>query len=286
MDGMVWQLLGIFVGILAFGCGILVFLCAPARKSRAVVSRMNGIKFAHRGLYDNSRVPENSLAAFRKAVEAGYAVEMDVRLTKDGRVVVFHDDTLTRMCGISGRVADMTLKELESMRLLGTTETIPTFAEFLDTIQGKVPILIEFKTGIPGVEARSICEKVEVILQTYEGPYFIESFDYLVLEWFRKHHPEVVRGQLAMGLQCYVPAMGKVAAEMVSMRKRKMLTHLLYNYRGRPHFIAYRWQDVGFMVRLNQFLGARILCWTVTTRADGDHLLSRFDGIIFEKFLA
>ncbi len=264
---------------------IILFLTAPRKASKKATVILRNAKFAHRGLYDNKDLPENSLTAFKEAIQHGYGIEMDVRLTKDGVPVVFHDDSLRRMCNQTSLVKDVPLNELKSLHLLTTDQTIPTFEEFLHTVHGQVPLLIEFKTGIPGHDARNLCEAVDKLLKDYSGPYVIESFDYKVLEWYRKHKPEVVRGQLAMGMQCYVPALGK-SAELISKKRRFMMTHLLYNFHGRPNFIGYRFQDIGWMVRINQVLGAKILCWTVNNIEDSQRLLKVYDGVIFEKYLA
>ncbi|MBL8967173.1 MAG: hypothetical protein JNG85_09190, partial [Spirochaetaceae bacterium] len=93
------------------------------------------------------------------------------------------------------------------------------------------------------------------------------------------------RGQLAMGLRCYIPALGKRGAEAIPSWRRRMLTGLLYNFRGRPHFISYRFEDAGLAVRLCRALGAMVAVWTVKTRGDGERLLAKYDAIIFEGFL-
>ncbi len=277
--------LGSIAALLVIAAFIVVFMTAPRKASKKAAFQFHQSKFAHRGIYDNNDIPENSLSAFQQAIQHGYGIEMDVRLTKDGVPVVFHDDSLRRMCNQTQLVKEIPLNELKSLHLLSTDQTIPTFEEFLRTVHGQVPLLIEFKTGIPGHDVKPLCQAVDQLLKEYSGPYVIESFDYKVLEWYRKHRPTVIRGQLGMGIQCYVPAMGK-AAELVSKKQRFMMTHLLYNYLGRPNFIAYRFQDIGMMVRINQALGAKVLCWTVNNLADSTRLLKTYDGVIFEKFLA
>jgi glycerophosphoryl diester phosphodiesterase len=267
-----------------------VWLIAPARPVPSMKKMIAGHKYAHRGLFDNAGpAPENSMKAFETAIEAGYGIELDIRLTKDGKIVVFHDDTLARVCGLKQNVDALTLAELKELRLLGTAESIPEFGEFLSLVKERVPLLVEFKTGLPGVsriKAKELCEAAMALLDAYSGPFVIESFDYMILSWFRAHRPTVMRGQLGMGLQCYVPALGKQGAEAIPLYRRRMLSWLLYNHEGRPHFISYRFQDAGFGVSLCRALGAPVSVWTVKTAEDSARLLARYDAVIFEGFLA
>ncbi len=249
-----------------------------------------GRKYAHRGLFDNAgQAPENSMKAFEAAIESGYGIEMDIRLTKDGKVVVFHDDTLARVCGFKQPVDTLTLAELKELRLLGTEERIPEFGEFLSLVKGRVPLLVEFKTGLPGVSktrADTLCQAAMELLDAYPGSFVIESFDYLILAWFKVHRPGIMRGQLGMGLQCYVPALGKQGADAIPSYRQKMLSWLLYNHVGRPHFISYRFQDAGFGIATCRTLGAPIAVWTVKTAEDSVRLLKQYDAVIFEGFPA
>ncbi len=98
--------------------------------------------------------------------------------------------------------------------------------------------------------------------------------------------PNILRGQLGMGMQCYEIALGKEEAKKLPMKNRRMVTYLLGNYIGRPHFISYRYQDINLFVKLNQILGAKIACWTVINKVDNEKLLKEYDSVIFERFLA
>ena len=118
--------------------GAFAFLVAPGHATRAQKAPFLYRNYAHRGLHtEDGTVPENSLPAFRAAAEAGYAVEMDVHLTADDQLVVFHDDTLERMCGVPGVIDDFTLAELRALRLGDTDCVIPTFAEALAALGGR-----------------------------------------------------------------------------------------------------------------------------------------------------
>lgn len=260
----------------------------PERPALAMRMALANKRYAHRGLYDNKGgSPENSLKSFRDAMDAGYGIELDLRLSADGRVVVFHDADLRRMCGVQCELASKTMDELASLRLLDTDERIPRLDEVLRLVSGSVPLLIELKTARPGgPEAAWLCSRAAEFLDGYAGPYVIESFDYAVLEWFRANRLGVMRGQLAMGPRCYAPAMGKDAAAAIPAFRRAMLSWLLYNHRGRPHFISYRFQDAGLSVRLCRALGAMCAAWTVRSPDEQRSLAGDWDAIIFEGFNA
>ena len=152
------------------------------------------VLIAHRGLHENPAVPENSRTAFAKAAEAGYGIELDVQLTADDQLVVFHDETLQRVCGDPRKLHELTYAELGDMRLLGTEEKIPLFRDVLALIGGRVPLLVEIKSeGRYTETTRLACE----MLKTYDGIYIVESFHPMVLRQIRKEHPDVIRGQLS-----------------------------------------------------------------------------------------
>lgn len=188
------------------------------------------IYFAHRGLHDPaSGIPENSLAAFRAAVDAGYGAELDVQLSKDGQVVVFHDDTLKRVCGITGKVSDYDYEELQKMQLYGTSETIPLLTDALEIFEkGTGPLIVEIKTGKRNKE---LCRKTYEILKTYPGVYCVESFNPFIVNWFRKNAPEVFRGQLAEGPGGYPKTIPRLMAHLLSYCRMSFL--------NKPDFIAY-----------------------------------------------
>lgn len=237
------------VGIAA---AVPLWLSAPSRPGRKKKAPFERKNFAHRGLHaSDGSVPENSLAAFRRAAEAGYGVELDVQLSKDGEVVVFHDDTLDRVCGVHSRVDEKTFSELRALRLRDTDETIPLFTEVLDVYDGRGPMIVELK---PGRRNRELCEKTLAILKSYSGNYCIESFDPKIVAWFRFHAPRVLRGQLAMPMNDYAASMPKWLAFACS--------RCLCNFMSRPQFIAYDIVRLPFTVKLCHKLGAMDVRWT------------------------
>lgn len=151
-----------------------------------------GKYIAHRGLFTDT-IPENSLKAFEAAAEKGFAAELDVRLTKDCKMVIFHDSSLLRMCGVDESLSEFTYEQLSAFTLNGTSEKIPLFADVLRLINGRVPILVEIKDGAPiGELEKRVCH----ILSQYDGEYAVESFNPFSMLWFRIHAPKIKRGQL------------------------------------------------------------------------------------------
>jgi len=262
-------LLILFVAFILFA-----FLIAPARVSTELRRQFTGSRFAHRGLHSKDKtVPENSLAAFRLAVENGYGIELDIRFTKDKQLVVFHDDTLLRMCGTDRRVDEFTYEELLAFRLLDSTEQIPLFSEVLSLVDGQVPLLVEIKTS---PENALLCSHAYTILRQYHGPYCIESFHPMIVRWFKKNAPQILRGQLSAPPQAFEGTLSRVSAFLLS--------RLLTNFLARPHFIAYHKGKAPFPVRLCQKLGAMRAVWTLrdTDYADASIVQSYPNDLSFE----
>jgi len=153
---------------------------------------------AHRGFHDlNKEVWENTLSAFRRARKSGYAIECDVHLTADNQVVVFHDNTLGRVTGMDGFVWQRTLEELRALRIGGTKDHPPSLAELLETVDGKVPIIVEVK-GIPGHDD-GLVQAVAAGLKSYSGPVAIMSFDHWIVRQFAQSAPGITAGLTALG---------------------------------------------------------------------------------------
>jgi len=255
--------------------GIYLFLLAPGRRPKDAPAVLWTSRYAHRGLHDqkNAAPPENSLATFEAAVEAGYGIELDINLTTDDQVVVFHDDDLKRMCGVEKKVADCSWEELQVMRLSGTEHRIPLFSEFLSLVGGRVPLVVELKATKRNA---ALCEKAAAVLDAYAGPYCIESFHPGIVAWFKKNRPGVVRGQLAAGIGEY---------RQQTLMQKLLLSTLLTNVWSRPHFAAYRHQDAhGLRLRFFRLLGGKLVAWTVRDTDDIAWCERFFDAIIFEYF--
>lgn len=249
---------------------ILLFLVMPSLRRHPDRKVLEGLFIAHRGLH-NDEVPENSIPAFLLAAAKGYAIENDIHITTDGEIVVFHDGTLKRMCGVDRKIEEMTLGEIKQLTLKNTNERIPTLKECLDAVEGRVPILIEFKCD--SVNCNRLCEAANKILEGYSGKYFIQSFNPAVPNWYRKHKPEVLRGQLAM------PPNEKTLIKCVA-------SAFLLNFGARPDFVAYDQTDVkGIAFTIQKLLGALPVGWTFRTDKDLKDKKQLFKAYIFENIL-
>lgn len=232
--------------------------------------------FAHRGLHDDSGMaPENSMEAFRRAVDAGYGMELDVQMTKDGIPVIFHDNTLERMCGVKKEIMDYTYEELQQFRLADSKERIPKLEDMLRMVDGRVPLIVEIKSEKKDV---SFCAVIDRMLGAYQGEYCIESFNPLVLLWYRQHHNSVVRGQLASNF--------RIDGEHKNLIYFFM-THLLLNFITAPDFIAYNHQfkeEPGRRI-CRTLYGHPAVAWTVRSPEELEKLRKDYDVFIFENFL-
>lgn len=242
---------------------------------------------------DKVVAPENSLAAFEAACKAGYGIELDVHLSRDGQVVVIHDGDLRRVAGDNRAVADLTYAELQRIPLRSgatvqggkSTETsagspkpqyVPLLSDVLALVDGRVPLVVEIKMD-RGLD-RELMRKTDALLSGYQGDYVIESFNVLALAWYRKHRPEVARGQLA------VPYHGRVNSPDSALRW--MAGSLLFNWLGRPDFVAYEWHGGHSLpMRIYRFLGGTPVAWTVRSKRAQEESRPDFDGIIFESYL-
>lgn len=254
----------------------LYLLCLrPNTGRREMMKAFWETYIAHRGFFNNEDVPENSMSAFLAAVEHGYGIELDVRLTKDEQAVVFHDATLLRMCGIAKKVSECTYEELRSYALAGSNERILLFGEVLKAVGGKVPLIVEIKASRGHVRT---AKKVAEELDGYSGRYCIESFNPFVVRWFGKNRPEVLRGQLSTNY--FKDRMGKTPID------RFIMTNLLFNFIARPDFIAYNHKHAGQLSyrlcrRLYKVSGA---AWTIRSGEELKEASEKFEIIIFDGF--
>lgn len=254
---------------------LLLYIISPRFRYQKNITPFLQYDFAHRGYWDMSEnVPENSLPSFRLAVEHNYGIELDLHLTKDGQIVVFHDDDLTRMCGADLSVENTTYEELSRYTLSGTSEKIPLFSEVLSIVNGKVPLLIELK--LPSTDM-TLCSLVQKELETYNGAYLIQSFNCLGLFWFRKHAPHTLRGQLSSNLTKTEPDIPFIACFVVE--------YLLSNLLARPDFISYKLKDernISLFLHKHLF-NTPIAMWTLHTKEEISYAKSKYSIAIFEK---
>ena len=228
--------------------------------------------YAHRGLHGEG-VPENSLLAFEKAVEKGFGIELDVQLSSDGEVMVFHDYTLIRMTGKEEKLKNLTAAELQALSLAGTEQTVPTFRQVLELVDGKVPLLVELK----GEDLNSaLCPKVAELLQNYQGPYCVESFNPLLVKNIKKHLPEVYCGQLYTNV-----CRDKKKHSALNL----ILSAMAFNFLARPDFIAYNIKDrkaFPVLVATKLYKAPRFV-WTARTEEELETAHRLGEHPIFEK---
>ena len=255
----------IILGVILFFFLLYAFVLVRPRK------RLSS-DYAHRGLHGDG-VPDNSLAAFGLAADAGYGIELDVQLSRDGEVMVFHDYTLSRMTGREAKLSELDAAELDSLRLCGSDEKIPRFSEVLSLVDGRVPILVELK----GESLSSgLCGKVAPMLAAYSGPYIIESFNPLLLGKMAKLLPEAVRGILYTDV-----CKEKKKYSPLNIVVSTMATNVI----AKPDFIAYDKRYAGsFALKLASSYGVPRLMWTVTDLNSHTVAKSRGEGTIFEGF--
>lgn len=262
--------------VLAAGavCFYLLLLCPAC--SRRGKGAFCGIQwYAHRGLHDEN-VCENTLRAFELAVQNGYGIELDVRLTKDDHPVVFHDDTLKRLCGRDRAIREMTWKELQQVQL-PDGRGIPALDDVLQLVCGRVPLIVEIKSHCIGDYA--VSEKAYALLKDYNGPYMVQSFDPLQLRWLKKHAPQVIRGQLAQ------KARGERAFQL---RQIPMILagNLLFNRISAPDYVAYRQEDTKKLCYrlMRRVYRASLAVWTVRSETEAEKMMGICHAIIFENF--
>lgn len=273
--------MGVLMGLAAV-TGAYLLAVKPSRR-RDWMKPYQSYYFAHRGLYDNdSDAPENSMNAFRKAIEHGYGMEMDVQLSRDDVPVIFHDTWMDRVARdfnndpVSGKIHDYTLEQLKSFHLLNSKETIPTFAEFLELVNGRVPLIVELKTD-KETNVNQLCTKADELLSSYHGTYVIESFHPMAVYWYRKHRPEIIRGQLS---------------EAFTRNKQYRHLHylcseyLLFNGVTKPDFIAYNSKHESNVSRrlARKLFHVPSVAWTIQNDAELENMKDKYDLFIFESF--
>lgn len=278
-------------------CVLYMLMIMPRVVNKPSSEPFTRVLYAHRGLHDNrSSAPENSMAAFRKAVEAGYGIECDVQLTRDGVPVIFHDFTLARIArypdgcvpadavpnpdgslGVKGKVVDYTYEELLQFHLLDSDEKIPKFEEFLQMVNGTIPIIVELKIELKDL---AVCRKVDELLEDYKGIYCIESFNPLGVMWYRKNRPQVFRGQLS-------DAFHKDKPEEFQGPLYFILTNLLFNFLTRPDFIAFNHKYANCLARriCRRVYGNVAAAWTIKSEEELAKARKHFDIFIFDSFV-
>ena len=254
---------------------IYLFLIFPSLRKKGDMFKKQPL-YAHRGLFGGD-IPENSMAAFAKAVEAGYGIELDVHTTTDGVAVVHHDDSLMRLCGVDKMIEQSTYDEIKDITLPDGSR-LPLFSEVLSLVDGRVPLIVELKctkaadTRVADVAARE--------LENYKGEYWIESFDPFVVRKYKKYRRGVMCGQLA-GRTYFKD--DKIKTKLIKFCAEKML----FNVISRPDFVAYQFEyRCNVSCALCRLFGAEKAYWTITTAYARDRSFKDRAAVIFQDFMA
>lgn len=233
---------------------------------------------AHRGLHDlKAGVVENTLGACRAAIARNYAIECDLQISRDGEIVLFHDDTLDRLMDETGPVREFTLEELRNIRFRDCEERIPTLAELLTLVAGQVPLVIEVKSHWDG--DMTLTHRALDILRSYQGLFCLMSFDPDVVETLRHRSPETVRGFISdRGLDSYY--------DRLPAWRRAELRTLSCLERMQPHFLSVDIEELPWApVEALRAAGMPVICWTVRSAEQAAIARRHADEITFEGFL-
>lgn len=221
---------------------------------------------AHRGYHDlNHKIWENTLSAFSRAVENGFAIECDLQYTADSVPVVFHDDDMQRLCGIKGDIREKTAGELGLVAIGGTSDKVPTLGQLLRLVRGRVPIVLELK-GRKG-DDEGFADAVLEALESYDGPVALMSFDHWLLKDLKAQDPPYPIGLTAGGNQ---PAQFDIHEDAMQLGL---------------DFVSYFYADLpNSFITEQRALGRPVLTWTIRDQAGVDHTYAHADQMTFEGF--
>ena len=258
--------------------GLFILFCLSLMTRRARKYHVENFKnryIAHRGYFNNEgEAPENSLAAFKAAIDKGFPIELDVQLSKEGEIVVFHDFTLKRACSVDKKVKELTVSELKELKLFKSEEKIPTFKEVLDFIDGRVPLLIELKVSNVSFE---LSKRTAKALENYKGVYSIQSFNPVAVLWWRLNKKEIARGQLSGELKKFDEHPGAITTFLI--------THLITNIFVLPDFVSFKFEDRHLLCYklCKAIYRPFTFCWTIKKNENLKIGAKEFDGVIFDS---
>ena len=253
---------------------IYLYAISGEKLDKKDISWLIETPIAHRGL-DNGNIPENSMEAFKNAVDKGYAIELDVQLTKDKQLVVFHDDNLSRLTNDTRDVKDVNYEELKDLKLENTDQIIPTLKEVIELVDGQVPLIVEIKDG---EDTKKLAEETYNIMKDYKGKYAIQSFNPFIVEWFKNNARDVIRGQLS--------ATFTSDSDDLKFYEKFALRNLLLNFKSKPNFIAYELDGLNnFSLKLLKSRRYPIIAWTIENKGDMEKAYDSADNIIFDNIL-
>ncbi len=241
-------------------------------------SFLKTLPIAHRG-YHAPGIPENSLASAQNAIDHGYAIELDIRATKDGQIIVFHDEHPDRLLGLKGRIGHYTYDEIKDIDILGVKGVkVPLFSDFLKFVNGRVPLLIELK---PCFGSKNFVEKVVKLLRQYKGDYVIQTFNPFDLIKLKKIAPEIIRGQLIT----------KDLSEMPLDNLRDRISYFIvwlfgftrFNWFSQPDFYNIDIRCYGKYQK--RYAIRNVLTFVVTNEEEYNRAMRCTDNVVFENMV-
>ena len=243
----------------------------------ASMSSFEKVYLTHRGFFNNKDIPENSIKAFKGTVANGYGTELDVQLTTDNKLVVFHDESLKRMCGVDKKLTDCSYDELLQYNLLDTDEKIPLFEDVLNVLEEDTPLIIEIK---PEGDAEKTCELTVQLMKNYKRNFTMESFNPKVVLYLKKNHPEIIRGQLAYDM---FPDEESKSSFFIKF----ICTNYLLNFLTKPDYCAYdvnNMKGLSFQI-ISRIYKAECVAWTVKSEEMLSEANKYYQQIIFDSFV-
>ena len=263
-----------FLVILLILILIYLFLLMPRYSKKEEWRELCKHNYAHRGLH-NDKYPENTLVAYQNAIDHGFGFEFDVQRTKDDVLIIMHDFNLKRACNIDKAIVDLTYNEIKDLTVFGSEYHIPLFTEVLELVNGKVPLVIEFKQNDNNTKT---CDLATPFLDNYTGKFCVESFHPLAVKWFKDKRPNWIRGQLSADF-----TKDDTKSALLSF----LLENLLFSVLNRPDFVAYDVKDIRmFSFRVyRDILKGQTALWTIQDQATFTKYKDNHDLLIFENFI-
>lgn len=289
VNNMDWYyiLLIVLTSIVVFICLLVWVFIHPGNPKKCIDHKwMYENKIAHRGLFNNEKgIVENTKTAFLLAIEKGYNIETDISLTKDEQIIVYHDNDFKRLFNVDKKIGELTLEEIKKLKYEKSNDPVMEFKEFLDLLDGKTGLVLEFKSH-SSKKDKILCQKAMDILKNYKGKYVVQSFQPLIVGWFKKNYPIIPRGQLCMRFDLKKERK-QMKGKPFKQRFTSALTKWLYNHKftniiSRPVFLDHSFQNIDFVAKLIH-LKIPMIVYTVTTQKDYDYIVNKVDNIIFEN---
>ena len=229
--------------------------------------------YAHRGLFDNKKIVENTINAFKKALIENLNIELDIRTTKDNKIIVFHDSNIERLTGINRLVKDMTYDELSKVNLLNTTDKIPLLEDVLKLVNNRVTLLIELKENFNS----NILKEFNKLLLDYNGKVLLQSFNALILE------------KMALtSLKRY--KMGILLTNDYNGFKRSLYDVFTYKYLIKQKYISFISSPKELVLKVKNISNKELFIWTIKTKEEfieykkySNNLICNEKGIVKDK---